>query len=84
VVTLTAVVKERGRAHGTPTGTITFSRVGNLLGTVALRRGQARLRISTLPVGWDQIQATYTETGEAWPSASATFLETVRYVPPRK
>jgi hypothetical protein len=44
------------------TGTVTFTRGGQTLGTITLSGGKAKLTISTLPVGSDSVTATYNGT----------------------
>jgi Bacterial Ig-like domain (group 3) len=77
-VTLTATVKNHGHARGTPAGNVTFQEGTTILGTVALHRGKASLRISRLPVGQDPIQVAYGGTGNFTPSTSAVLIETIR------
>lgn len=77
-ITLIATVKERGRARQIPTGFVTFSYGAIPLGTVALRHGKARLRLSNLPVGRDPIRAAYAGSGGFGPSPSAVLIETIR------
>ena len=44
---------------GAPTGTVTFTNNGSLLGTAVLSNGTASLKTTILPVGSDTIVATY-------------------------
>ena len=59
-VTLTATVKDLIRRGPTPSGSVTFLDGTVSLGTVALRRGKASLKTSSLPLGPNTIQADYT------------------------
>jgi hypothetical protein len=83
MVTLTATVENRGVARGIPTGVVTFSDGAIPLGTAALRHGRARLRVSTLPVGRDPIQAAYAGSAGFGASSSTVLLETIRAGRPR-
>jgi hypothetical protein len=76
-VTLSATVKVLRRRGPTPTGSITFLDDTMRLGTVALRRGKASLKTSSLPLGPNPIQAEYTPSQDFAPSA-ATMVEEVR------
>jgi hypothetical protein len=76
-VTLTATVKVLRRRGPTPTGSITFLDDTIRLGTVALRRGKASLKTSSLPLGPNPIQAEYTPSQGFTPSA-ATIVEEIR------
>ena len=58
-VTFSATVSVQGAGQGTPTGTVTFTDNGSLLGTILLSSGSAGLTTSNLPAGSDAITATY-------------------------
>lgn len=76
-VTLTAAVKDRVRAGGTPIGDVSFWDGATLLGTATLRHGKATLRTSSLPLGQDTIQAQYAGS-EDFAASSQTLVENVR------
>jgi hypothetical protein len=76
-VTVTAIVKNRGRAGGTPIGDVTFWDGATVLVTVTLRRGKATVKTSSLPLGADAIRATYAGSQDFAPS-TATIIENVR------
>jgi hypothetical protein len=76
-VTLTAKVKVLRRHGPSATGSITFLDDTVRLGTVALRRGKASLKTSSLPLGPNTIQADYTPSPGFAPSAAA-IIEDVR------
>jgi hypothetical protein len=75
---MTATVKNLSHIRGTPAGDVTFQEGTTILGTVAIRRGKANLRISGLPVGQDPIQVAYGGAGQFTPSTSAVLIETIR------
>jgi hypothetical protein len=58
-VTFTATVTS---ATTKPIGTVTFTSGGQTLGTITLSGGKAKLTISALPLGSDQVTATYSGT----------------------
>ena len=70
-VTFTAIVKQRARISGTPTGLVTFMAGTMPLGTVALRNGKAKFMTSTLPFGQTAVQAVYGGEQNLSPSISA-------------
>jgi hypothetical protein len=76
-VTLTATVKDLVRRGPIPIGSVTFLDGTTILGTVALRRGKASLKTSSLPLGSNPIQADYTPSQSFTPS-SKTIVEIVR------
>ena len=76
-VTLTATVKDLKRRGPTPSGSVTFLDGTVSLGTVALRRGKASLKTSSLPLGPNTIQADYTPSQGFAPSTAA-IVENVR------
>jgi hypothetical protein len=80
-VTLTAVVTPTAAAPGAPTGTVTFSEAGNVLGTVPVGsvggRRQASLTLAGLGAGAHQVTATYSGDADYASSASAAFTQHV-------
>jgi hypothetical protein len=74
---LTAIVENRNRVGGTPTGSVTFLDGGNNLGTVILHRGKATLKTSVLQAGKNQIRVDYSPAAGFSPS-SATIVENVQ------
>lgn len=77
-VTFTATVAPGNGLGPTPTGTVSFSMDGNSLGTANLNgSGTAALTVSTLPVGTDQITATYSGDSTYSGSASAPLSQTI-------
>jgi hypothetical protein len=79
-VTLAVTVKNLSRNGGTPTGDVSILDGKTVLGSVALRRGQAKIKTSSLPVGRDTIEVAYSG-GPDFAASTATTIETVR--PPR-
>ena len=75
-VTLTATVAPQFQGHDMPTGTVTFSSDGTVLGTATLVNGVATLTTSNLPVGLYSVVATY--------SGSPAVIGPGGYVLPRK
>ena len=69
-VTFTAIVKQRARISGTPTGLVTFMAGTMPLGTVALRNGKAKFMTSTLPFGQTAVHAVYGGEQNLSPSIS--------------
>lgn len=78
-VTFTATVA--AASGGTPSGSVTFRRDGNLLGTVSLSSGTAVLSTSTLPLGTHQITAAYGGSGTHGASTSSPLSHTVTSEP---
>lgn len=77
-VTLTATVVSATGSGATPTGSVSFSQDGNVLGSANLQNdGTAALTTSTLPAGTDQIIGTYSGDSAYSTSASAPLTETV-------
>ena len=76
-VTLTATVKNLNHGGGTPIGSITFLDGTVNLSTVPLRHGKASLKISSLQLGPNTIQAEYTPS-QGFAPGSAAINETVR------
>jgi hypothetical protein len=75
-VTLTAQVTTTGPAM--PTGSVTFRNGTTTIGTAALNAsGIANLTTKGLPVGSDQLTATYTGSAMSSTSVSATVTQTV-------
>lgn len=60
-----------------PTGTVTFSDSGTIVGTAALSGGVATLPISTFPAGLNPITASYSGDANYAPSASPVFNQQV-------
>ena len=59
-----------------PTGTVTFSYNGSTLGTATISGGKASLSIATLPVGSDEVMATFGGSAD-YSSASASITQVV-------
>jgi hypothetical protein len=76
-VTLTATVRAKAPARGTPSGTVTFKDGGRTLGRRNLARGRAQLRVK-LKAGRHRLAASYAGSGQFAPSKSAAKLVTVR------
>ena len=77
-VALTATVAPRSPYGGTPTGTVTFFNGAAILGTAPLTVGHATLTVSSLAVGNDQVEASYSGDGTYGGSATAgAALQTV-------
>ncbi len=76
-VTLTARVKVAGGAKGRLSGSVTFEEGLSILGSANLDRGEAHIRLSSLPVGLDPIVVIYGGGGGYAPSTSTTLVETV-------
>jgi hypothetical protein len=74
---LTATLKDLKRGGPTPIGSITFLDGTASLGTVALRRGKASRKTSSLHLGPNTIQADYTPSPGFAPS-SKSIIENVR------
>lgn len=74
---MTATVKDLKRGGRTPSGSVTFLDGTVTLSTVALRRGKAILKTSSLHFGPNAIQADYTPSQGFAPSAAA-IIENVR------
>jgi hypothetical protein len=72
-VTFTATVSS---AAGTPTGTVTFTSDGTLLGTKPLSGALASLKTSQLPTGSHTITATY-NGGTNFSTSSTSITQTV-------
>lgn len=72
-VKLTAMVTSNGSP---PTGQVTFTFNGTTLGTRWISGGKAVLSLTTLPVGSDQVTATYAGSVD-YTASSATVLQTV-------
>ena len=51
------------KLHGAARGEVRFARNGRLLGTARVRHGEARLRLTDLPVGRSSIAATWHDAG---------------------
>jgi hypothetical protein len=77
-ITLAVTVRNLSHGGGIPTGDVTFLDGTTILGLVPLRRGKARLRISSLPVGRDPIQVDYGGAEDFTPSVSAPLFVTIR------
>jgi hypothetical protein len=58
-VTFTAKVDVTGQGVATPTGTVTFTSGGAVLGSVPVTDGNATLTTAGLPIGYDYVRATY-------------------------
>jgi hypothetical protein len=76
-VTFTARVKILARHGPTPIGSVTFLDGTVSLGTVALRRGKASLKTSSLLLGVNTIQADYTPSPGFAPS-SKSIVENIK------
>ena len=76
-VTFTARVKILIRHGPTPIGSVTFLDGTVSLGTVALRRGKASLKTSSLLLGVNTIQADYTPSPGFAPS-SKSIVENIK------
>jgi hypothetical protein len=80
-VTLTAVVTPGASAPGVPTGIVTFTEGGNVLGTAAVSsvqgRREASITLSGLTAGAHQVKATYSGDATYAPSTSTTFTQNV-------
>lgn len=80
-VTLTAVVTPGAGAPGDPSGTVTFTEGGNVLGTAAVStvqgRRQASITLSGLSAGAHQVEASYSGDATYAPSTSTTFTQDV-------
>ena len=77
-VTFTATVAPATPGGTAPTGTVNFVEDGNTLGSSPLQaNGTAQFVASGLPIGTDQITATYSGDASFATSASAPVTETV-------
>lgn len=76
-ITLTATVASSSGTGATPSGSVSFTRDGNALGSVNLVNGTATLTTSALPVGSDHITASYGGDSNYSSSASAPLTETI-------
>jgi Bacterial Ig-like domain (group 3) len=72
-IKFTATLTSNG---GLPTGTVTFSFGGTTLGTSSITGGKATLSVTTLPVGSDQVTATYAG-GVDYSATLASVVQTV-------
>ena len=70
-------MKVVGKAKGTPSGTVTFTDGTNVLGTAPLRRGKAVLATTTLAMGGNAIQASYSGDQYLKASTSAVRIESI-------
>jgi hypothetical protein len=77
-ITLTASLTSVGHGGGSPIGDVTFFDGSTDLGAVALNRGRARLRTSSLPVGQDTIRVYYAGSENFAASSSGPVIETIR------
>jgi uncharacterized protein (DUF2141 family) len=81
-VTLTAVVTPTAVAPGVPTGTVTFTEGGDVLGTAPVSsvagQRQASITLDTLSGGTHAIKATYSGDGVYAGSASAAYSQVVK------
>ena len=77
-INLTAVVKS---ATSVPTGSVSFTSGGAVLGTVTLSGGQAKLSISSLAVGSHSITANYSGSSNNNGGSSTAVVEVVKPVP---
>jgi hypothetical protein len=75
LVELTADVA--GTAGQTPTGTVSFSLNGSVIGTSTVADGVATLRTTTLPVGSDAVTASYSGDGNYSASSSSPVVVTI-------
>jgi hypothetical protein len=80
-VTLTAVVTPDAGGTGNPTGTVTFTEGGDVLGTAPVStvqgRRQASITLSGLSAGAHHVKATYSGDVTYAPSTSTTFTQNV-------
>lgn len=76
-ITLTATVASSSGTGATPTGSVSFTRDGNALGSANLVNGTATFTTSALPVGTDHITASYGGDANYSSSASAPLTETI-------
>jgi hypothetical protein len=77
-VVLTATITPAAGSSSGPTGSVTFTQAGAVLGTSPLQgNGTASLSIATLAVGSDAIIATYSGDGVYGGSASAPLAQTI-------
>lgn len=76
-ITLTATVASSSGTGATPTGSVSFTRDGNALGSANLVNGTATLTTSALPVGTDHITASYGGDSNYSSSASTPLTEMV-------
>jgi hypothetical protein len=80
-VTLTAVVTPTADAPGDPTGTVTFTEGGDVLGTAPVStvqgRRQASITLSGLSAGAHHVKATYSGDATYAPSTSTSFTQDV-------
>ena len=80
-VTLTAVVTPTAAAPGVPTGTVTFTEGGDVLGTATLSsvqgQRQASITLDSLSGGTHAITATYSGDASYGGSASAAYTQVV-------
>ncbi len=63
-MTFTADVAAIFPGGGTPSGTVTFSADGTLLGTAPVQNGIATFTIASLPIGSHSITASYSDTSD--------------------
>ena len=75
-VRLTALVRASG-AESTPTGTVTFTADGSMLGRASVRAGLAVLITLNLAIGDHVLSAAYDGDGTHLPSHSAAISQTV-------
>ncbi|HET9423408.1 MAG TPA: Ig-like domain repeat protein [Nocardioides sp.] len=80
-VTFTAVVSEGVPAPGEPTGTVTFTEGGNVLGTASVAtvggRQEARVTVPGLGAGTHQVKAAYSGDATFAGSESSAFSQVV-------
>lgn len=78
-VTLTATITSA--AHGTPSGTVTFTNGAATLGSMPVTNGAASLTTTGLPIGVNSISASYSGDTKFQPSDSTSLAQTVNSAP---
>lgn len=76
-ITLTATVASSSGTGATPTGSVSFTQNGNVLGSGNLTNGTATFTTSALAVGTDNIVASYGGDSNYNSSASSPLAETI-------
>jgi hypothetical protein len=81
-VTFTAIVSPTIPGSGPPSGTVTFTVNGTPVTTVTLSGGQASFTTSTLPIGHDNVTATYNGDNNFFGGTSGSVVQIVSAATP--